>query len=74
MIAHFLLVATFLTGIGIGFGFGKLHTSLDYIHCDSYTKNGVMWVGYVSMRDNEIRCFWKEERYPWRVVQGVPTR
>lgn len=65
-----LLILVAAVGLGIGFGLGKIHTSLDYIHCDSYTKNGVMWHGYVSMRDGEIRCFWKEESYPWRVSQG----
>lgn len=71
MKAVLILVATSM--LVIGFGLGKIHTSLDYIHCESFTKNGVTWTGYVSMKDGDIRCFWKEERYPWRLMQGVPV-
>ena len=68
---RYVLVAAYFAVMG--FAMGKFHTSLDYIHCESFTKNGVMWTGYVSMKDGDIRCFWKEERYPWRLMQGVPV-
>lgn len=38
------------------------------------TKHGVIWEAYVAESNTgEVRCFWKEQNYPWRVKQGTPV-
>jgi len=44
-------------------------------HCTSYTKSGVKWIGYRAISDDyDRRCFWLEERFPYRVQQGVEVK
>lgn len=56
-----------------GYALGTVHTDIDKrVECGSFTKHNAKWVGYFAMNDaNERRCFWLENRYPYRVMQGV---
>jgi hypothetical protein len=57
-----------------GFAYGSINHYVDKMtHCTSYTaRNGVTWVGYRAISDDyDRRCFWLEERFPYRVKQGV---
>ncbi len=52
-----------------GFAYGSLHGYVDNIdQCNSYKG----WTGYRAMSDyGERRCFWIENRFPYRIKQGV---
>jgi hypothetical protein len=57
-----------------GFAYGSLNHYVDKMtHCTTYTaKNGVKWIGYRAISDDyDRRCFWLEERFPYRVQQGI---
>ena len=56
-----------------GFAYGSLAHYSEYIDsCGSFTKNGVEWKGYRTIaQDNERRCFFVEQRYPYRTWHGV---
>ena len=62
-------VAVFLFAFFGGFAYGSLASYVDKIdHCTSYTG----WTGYRAIsEDNQRRCFWLENRFPYRVRQGV---
>jgi hypothetical protein len=68
-----LIVLGFVFAFMGGFAYGSLASYVDTMsHCPSYTQNGVLWVGYKAISDdNERRCFWLEGRFPYRVRQGV---
>jgi len=63
----YLLVGLF-TFFG-GYSYGSLSSYVDNIdHCTSYKG----WTGYKAISDNyERRCFWLENKFPYRVKQGV---
>jgi hypothetical protein len=69
MMYGFVFVFAFLGG----FAYGSLNHYVDKMtDCTSYTKSGVTWVGYRAISDDyERRCFWLEDRFPYRVQQGV---
>ena len=52
-----------------GYAYGSLANYVDNIdHCTSYKG----WTGYRAISDNhERRCFWLENKFPYRVRQGV---
>jgi hypothetical protein len=57
-----------------GYALGSIHSYVDKMtHCTTYTaRNGVKWIGYRAISDdNDRRCFWLEDRFPNRVQQGV---
>lgn len=56
-----------------GFAYGSFTNYVDKIdHCVSFKQNGVEWQGYRAIsEDNRRRCFWLEDKYPYRVKQGV---
>lgn len=56
-----------------GFAYGSLAHYVDnQSDCAGYTKNGVRWEGYRAISDdNQRRCFFVEQRYPYRVWHGV---
>ena len=65
---YVLLLGFVLTFMG-GFAYGSLANYVDNMgDCTSYTG----WTGYRAMSDNyERRCFWLENKFPYRVKQGV---
>lgn len=69
-----LLVLGFVVTFMGGFAYGSMAAYVDKMtHCTTYTaRNGVKWVGYRAISDDyDRRCFWLEERFPYRVSQGV---
>lgn len=62
-------LALFLFSFFGGFAYGSLHTYIDSIdHCVSYQG----WTGYKAISEqNERRCFWLENKFPYRVRQGI---
>jgi len=69
-----VLTLVFIFAFMGGFAYGSLNHYVDSMdHCTSYTaRNGVKWIGYKAIsEDYERRCFWLENRFPYRVKQGV---
>lgn len=66
-------LALFLFAFLGGFAYGSLSEYVDKIdHCTTYTKGFSTWVGYKAIsEDNQRRCFWLENKYPYRVRHGV---
>lgn len=60
-----------------GFAYGSLNHYVDNMtHCTTYTaRNNVKWIGYRAISDDyDRRCFWLEDRFPYRVQQGVEVK
>lgn len=66
-------VALFLFAFLGGYSFGNMVEYVDKIdHCVSYKTSYSTWVGYKAISEsNERRCFWLENKYPYRIKQGV---
>ena len=69
---YVLLLGFVLTFMG-GFAYGSLSNYVDNIdQCATYTIGKTTWVGYRAISDDhERRCFWLENRFPYRIKQGV---
>lgn len=73
----FLLTLLFVFVFMGGFAYGSLNHYVDNMtHCTTYTaRNGVKWIGYRAISDDyNRRCFWLEERFPYRVQQGEEVK
>ena len=60
-----------------GFAYGSMASYVDKMtHCTSYTAiNQVRWIGYRAISDDyDRRCFWLEDRFPYRVKQGTEVK
>lgn len=44
---------------------------IQQLTCADYSTKHAMWRGFISTKDGDVRCFWLEDKYPWRVRQGV---
>lgn len=64
---------TYLFVFMCGFAFNNVFTEIDNIgRCSSWTTPNVRWEGYRAVNEKgETRCFWLEQRFPYRVRQGV---
>ena len=71
-----LLVLGFVLTFMGGFAYGSLAHYVDNIdHCTTYRQGATTWVGYRAIsEDYDRRCFWLEERFPYRVQQGVEVK
>ena len=60
----------------MGFLFNTVATPIANIdRCVDFTKQGTKWVGYIgSSYDGDIRCFWLEDRFPKRIIQGIEVK
>lgn len=56
-----------------GFAYGSLNDYVDNMtHCTTYRQGDTIWVGYRAISDDyDRRCFWMEDRFPYRVRQGI---
>ena len=56
-----------------GFAYGSLNHYVDNMtDCTTYRQGVTTWVGYRAISDDyDRRCFWLEDRFPYRVQQGV---
>lgn len=68
-----LLVLGFVVTFMGGFAYGSLNHYVDNIdHCTTYRQGITTWVGYRAIsEDYDRRCFWLEDRFPYRVRQGI---
>ena len=39
--------------------------------CADYSTKHAIWSGFSATKNGQVRCFWLENTYPWRVKQGV---
>ena len=60
----------------MGFLFNTVATPIANIdRCTDFTKQGTKWVGYIGLSyDGDVRCFWLEQRFPKRIIQGVEVK
>ena len=60
----------------MGFLFNTVATPIANIdRCVDFTKQGTKWVGYIGLSyDGDVRCFWLEQRFPKRIIQGVEVK
>ena len=69
-----LIVVAALFGLLVGFLVSEHKHRLDNIQCSSYSTKYSKWDGYLGRDEfGDVRCFWLEREYPWRVKQGVPV-
>ena len=69
-------VSIVLLSFIMGFLFNTVATPIANIdRCTDFTKQGTKWVGYIGLSyDGDVRCFWLEQRFPKRIIQGVEAR
>lgn len=48
-----------------------IYIDMQELTCSDYSTKHAMWVGFSSTKNGQVRCFWLESAYPWRVRQGV---
>ena len=65
----YLLVG--VVGCVIGWTAKGVYTDIQHLTCSDYSTKHAMWRGFLSTKDGDMRCFWLEDKYPWRVRQGV---
>lgn len=60
----------------MGFLFNTIATPIaNNDRCTDFTKGYTKWIGYIGVSyDGDIRCFWLEQQFPKRVIQGVETK
>ena len=68
----FLLIALF--GGVIGWQGNVIYNKDKEFTCNDYTTKHGIWRGFLSTKDGDMRCFWLEDKYPWRIRQGVPVK
>jgi hypothetical protein len=68
----FIVLVSFIAG----FLFNTVATPIANVdRCADFTRYGVKWVGYIGLSyDGDVRCFWLEQQFPKRVIQGVETK
>ena len=69
-------VSIVLLSFIMGFLFNTVATPIANIdRCTDFTKQGTKWVGYIGLSyDGDVRCFWLEQRFPKRIIQGVEVK
>ena len=55
----------------IGWAAKGVYVDMQQLTCSDYSTKHAMWVGFLSTKGGDMRCFWLEDKYPWRVRQGV---
>lgn len=58
-------------GVCIGWLSKGVYVEIQELTCADYSTKHAMWVGFSSTKNEQVRCFWVESAYPWRVRQGV---
>lgn len=71
------MVVKYLTilcvGVCVGWVGKDISITNQWLTCADYTTKHTTWMGFISTRDADTRCFWLEQSYPYRVRQGVPV-
>lgn len=70
---EYLVILGFVVTFMGGFAYGSISSYVDKMtHCTTYRQGITTWVGYRAISDDyDRRCFWLEDRFPYRVRQGV---
>ena len=69
-----ILLVTLVLGLTVGYIVNEYRHMLEHIECNSYSTKHSKWDGYVGKDEHgQLRCFWLEREYPWRIRQGVPA-
>jgi hypothetical protein len=70
---EFVVMLGFVLAFIGGFAYGSLNHYVDNMtHCTTYRQGDIIWVGYRAISDDyDRRCFWMEDRFPYRVKQGI---
>jgi hypothetical protein len=63
-----------LLSFAVGWKAKEVSLNIQQLTCADYSTKHAMWVGFISIKNGDIRCFWLEDRYPWRTRQGVPVK
>ena len=61
----------FTVGIILGWTMKGIYLDIQGLTCNDFSTKHTIWRGFISTKDGEVRCFWLEQSYPWRVRQGV---
>jgi len=48
-----------------------IYIDIQELTCADYSTKHAIWRGFSATKDGQVRCFWLEDKYPWRVRQGV---
>ena len=64
-------VAILCVGVWFGWTVKGIYLNIQALTCNDYSTKHAMWRGFLSTKNGEMRCFWLEDKYPWRVRQGV---
>lgn len=55
----------------IGWWLKGIYLDIQGLTCNDFSTKHTIWQGFMSTKDGQVRCFWLEQAYPWRVRQGV---
>ena len=55
----------------IGWWLKGIYLHIQGLTCNDFSTKHTIWQGFMSTKDGQVRCFWLEQAYPWRVRQGV---
>jgi hypothetical protein len=47
-----------------------IYLDIQALTCNDFSTKHTIWRGFLSTKDGDMRCFWLEQSYPWRVKQG----
>jgi hypothetical protein len=48
-----------------------IYLNIQELTCSDYSTKYAMWRGFLSTKNGDMRCFWLEDNYPWRIRQGA---
>lgn len=55
----------------VGWWCKGIYLDIQGLTCNDFSTKHTVWRGFISTKDGDVRCFWLEQAYPWRVRQGV---
>ena len=55
----------------LGWTVKGIYLDIQGLTCSDFSTKHAVWRGFLSTKDGDMRCFWLEGAYPWRVKQGV---
>ena len=64
-------VLVFIVATVIGWISKGIYIDIQELTCSDFSTKHAMWKGFSASKNGQLRCFWLEDKYPWRVRQGV---
>ena len=64
-------VVLILLSAYLGWTVKGIYLDIQALTCNDFSTKHAVWRGFLSTKNGEMRCFWLEDKYPWRVKQGV---